>query len=169
MKKKIESPKKILITFLNRSEHKDPGINFNLSPCLQVLLFKNGQPILRVERGTTLSVIKLLYQADPRNKGTVIALRPETQDPLPCVLTLDQSPLEEAKYEIITHGMLIHVSFFPNLGQMVTYFYNTTLHVNSKCKERLNMQYFPYSPYRRDLLFLGGGWGLKDQNFLRNA
>lgn len=71
---------------------------------LQVLLFKNGQPILRVERGTTLSVIKLLYQADPRNKGTVIALRPDTDDPLPCVLTLDQSPLEEAKYEIITHG-----------------------------------------------------------------
>jgi len=70
---------------------------------LQVLLFKNGQPILRVERGTTLSVIKLLYQADPRNKGTVIALRPDTDDPLPCVLTLDQSPLEEAKYEIITH------------------------------------------------------------------
>ena len=71
---------------------------------LQVLLFKDGQPILRVERGTTLSVIKLLYQADPRNKGTVIALRPDTDDPLPCVLTLDQSPLEEAKYEIITHG-----------------------------------------------------------------
>ena len=71
---------------------------------LQVLLFKNGQPILRVERGTTLSVIKLLYQADPRNKGTVIALRPDTDDPLPCVLTQDQSPLEEAKYEIITYG-----------------------------------------------------------------
>jgi len=51
-----------------------------------------------------LSVIKLLYQADPRNKGTVIALRPETDDPLPCVLTQDQSPLEEAKYEIITYG-----------------------------------------------------------------
>lgn len=49
-------------------------------------------------------MIKLLYQADPRNKGTVIALRPETEDPLPCVLTLDQSPLEEPKYEIITHG-----------------------------------------------------------------
>ncbi|XP_078361845.1 uncharacterized protein LOC144646175 isoform X2 [Oculina patagonica] len=69
----------------------------------EVLLFKNGQPVLRVERGTTLSVIKLLYQADPRNKGTVIALRPDTNDPLPCVLTQDQSPLEEAKYEIITH------------------------------------------------------------------
>ncbi|KAJ7353921.1 hypothetical protein OS493_031368 [Desmophyllum pertusum] len=69
----------------------------------EVLLFKNGQPILRVERGTTLSVIKLLYQADPRNKGTVIALRPDTDDPLPCVLTLDQSPLEGSKYEIITH------------------------------------------------------------------
>ena len=51
-----------------------------------------------------MSVIKLLYQSDPRNKGTVIALRPDTDDPLPCVLTLDQSPLEEAKYEIITHG-----------------------------------------------------------------
>ena len=74
----------------------------NISP--QVLLFKNGEPILRVERGTTLSVIKLLYQADPRNKGTVIALRPDTDDPLPCVLTQDQSPLEEAKYEIITYG-----------------------------------------------------------------
>jgi len=45
----------------------------------------------------------LLYQADPRNKGTVIALRPQTEDPLPCVLTLDQSPLVEAKYEVITH------------------------------------------------------------------
>jgi len=51
-----------------------------------------------------LSVIKLLYQADPRNKGTVIGLRPETDEPLPCVLTLDHSPLEEAKYELITHG-----------------------------------------------------------------
>ena len=51
-----------------------------------------------------MSVIKLLYQADPSNKGTVIALKPDTNDPLPCVLTLDQSPLEEAKYEIITHG-----------------------------------------------------------------
>lgn len=69
----------------------------------EVLLFKNGQPVLRVQQGTTLSVIKLLYQADPRNKGTVIALRPETDDPLPCLLTLDQSALEEAKYEIITH------------------------------------------------------------------
>lgn len=34
----------------------------------------------------------------------MIALKPDTNDPLPCVLTLDQSPLEEAKYEIITHG-----------------------------------------------------------------
>ena len=69
-----------------------------------MLLFKNGHPVLKVQQGTTLSVIKLLYQADPRNKGTVIALKPETDDPLPCLLTLDQSVLEEAKYEIITHG-----------------------------------------------------------------
>ena len=63
-----------------------------------------------------MSVIKLLYQADPRNRGTVIALRPETEDPLPCVLTLDQSPLEEAKYEIITHGNLNIVSLLSRVG-----------------------------------------------------
>ena len=63
-----------------------------------------------------MSVIKLLYQADPRNRGTVIALRPETEDPLPCVLTLDQSPLEEAKYEIITHGNLNIVSLLSRAG-----------------------------------------------------
>ncbi|XP_032238294.2 myoneurin isoform X2 [Nematostella vectensis] len=67
-----------------------------------VLLYKDGDPVLKVERGTPLTVIKMLYNADPKNKGTVIAaLKPHTDDPLPCLVTLDKSTLTQEKYDII--------------------------------------------------------------------
>jgi len=72
---------------------------------LQVLLYKEGKPVLKVERGTPLSVIKMLYNADPKNKGTVIAaLRPRTDEPLPCLVTLEKSTLTQEKYDIIAFG-----------------------------------------------------------------
>ena len=71
---------------------------------MQVLLFKNNEPILKVERGTTLDVLKLLYEADPRHSGKVIGLRPLTDERFPCVLTLNHSVLIHSKYEIIAHG-----------------------------------------------------------------
>lgn len=58
-----------------------------------------------MERGTPLSVIKMLYNADFKNKGTVIAgLRPRTEESLPCLITLDKSTLTQEKYDIIAFG-----------------------------------------------------------------
>ncbi|XP_028517593.1 B-cell lymphoma 6 protein homolog isoform X2 [Exaiptasia diaphana] len=68
----------------------------------EVLLYNDGKAVLKVERGTPLSVIKMLYNADPKNKGTVIAaLRPRTEESLPCLVTLDKSTLTQEKYDII--------------------------------------------------------------------
>ena len=71
----------------------------------QVLLYNEGKAVLKVEKGTPLSVIKMLYNADPKNKGTVIAaLRPRTEESLPCLVTLDKSTLTQEKYDIIAFG-----------------------------------------------------------------
>jgi len=71
----------------------------------QVLLYYEGKAVLKVERGTPLSVIKMLYNADPKNKGMVIAaLRPRTEESLPCLVTLDKSTLSQEKYDIIAFG-----------------------------------------------------------------
>jgi hypothetical protein len=71
----------------------------------QVLLYKDGKAVLKVEKGTPFTVIKMLYNADPKNKGTVIAaLRPHTDESLPCLMTLDKSTLTQDKYDIIAFG-----------------------------------------------------------------
>ncbi|XP_031571581.1 zinc finger protein 571-like isoform X2 [Actinia tenebrosa] len=68
----------------------------------EVLIYQEGKPVFKVERGTPLTVIKMLYNADPKNKGTVIAaLRPRTDESLPCLVTLEKSTLTQDKYDII--------------------------------------------------------------------
>ena len=69
-----------------------------------MLLIKDGHPVLKVERGTSFSLVKLLYEADPNNSGCVIGLRPRTDDPLPCFVTLDETVLLHAKYDVIVHA-----------------------------------------------------------------
>ena len=71
-----------------------------------VSIFLLGKPILKVEAGTTLKVVKLLYEAEFSGKCQILGVRPKTYidnvtDTMPCIVTLDESRLNELSYDIL--------------------------------------------------------------------
>merc|ERR1712168_689777 len=60
----------------------------------EVIIYESGNPVLKVETGTTLKVIKLLYQAEHDKKGQILGVRPkQLSEGIPCIVTLDESKL----------------------------------------------------------------------------
>ncbi|XP_065054375.1 zinc finger protein 892-like [Rhopilema esculentum] len=66
-----------------------------------VTVCKQGSPIIRVEKGTTLGVLKLLYEAE-NGPQKILGVRPQkTSESMPCIITLDESKLTESLYDIL--------------------------------------------------------------------
>ena len=87
---------------------------------LQVVIYESGKPILKVESGTTLEVVKLLYGSEScTTEDNIIGVRPRSSASnggIPCIVTLKDSKLEENAYDVITKGNLYFCfSFFYEL------------------------------------------------------
>eukprot|EP00794_Sanderia_malayensis_P014012 gene14012-15470_t len=66
-----------------------------------VTVYKHGVPVIRVEKGTTLGVLKLLYESET-GAQQILGVRPQmTNDVIPCIITLDESKLIEPHYDIM--------------------------------------------------------------------
>ncbi|XP_065663265.1 zinc finger protein 484 isoform X1 [Hydra vulgaris] len=68
----------------------------------QVMIYESGSVVMKVEVGTTLEVLKLLYeseQSQPCDK--IIGVRPRKSNGIPCIITLQESKLEENSYDVI--------------------------------------------------------------------
>ena len=60
--------------------------------------------MLRVEKGTTLGVLKLLHEAE-NGPHKILGVRPQkSSDVMPCIITLDESKLTEPIYDILVLG-----------------------------------------------------------------
>ena len=71
----------------------------------QVVIYENGKPILKVESGTTLEVVKLLYGTERSSQDNIIGVRSRQMGAaIPCIITLKDSRLEENAYDVITKG-----------------------------------------------------------------
>ncbi|XP_066917719.1 uncharacterized protein [Clytia hemisphaerica] len=78
----------------------------------QVVIYENGTPILKVESGTTLEVVKLLYGTERSSQDNIIGVRPRQKGAsIPCIITLKDSRLEENSYDVITKGGPVRNSF----------------------------------------------------------
>lgn len=77
---------------------------------IQVVIYESGKPILKVESGTTLEVVKLLYGSEScTTDDNIIGVRPRSSASnggIPCIVTLKDSKLEENAYDVITKGNL---------------------------------------------------------------
>ena len=70
----------------------------------QVTVYKQGSPVIRVEKGTTLGVLKLLYETEGGSQQ-ILGVRPQKNgDSIPCIITLDESKLTDPYYDILIHG-----------------------------------------------------------------
>lgn len=59
-----------------------------------------------MESGTTLKVLKLLYGAEQEKKQEILGVRPKNfADGIPCIITLDESKLNDVSYDILVSGM----------------------------------------------------------------
>lgn len=68
----------------------------------EVIIYESGNPVLKVETGTTLKVIKLLYEAEYDRKSQILGVRPKQfSEGIPCIVTLDESKLNELTYDIL--------------------------------------------------------------------
>ena len=77
------------------------------------MIYENGHPVLRVECGTTLEVMKLLYESEHKKKGDILGVRPRNSSEIPCIITLHESKLEESAYDVIIKGDFDNI---PDLG-----------------------------------------------------
>lgn len=83
---------------------------FLLFPQQQVVIYESGKPVLKVESGTTLEVLKLLYHSENEACAVdnIIGVRPryaKNESPgIPCIVTLKDTKLEENAYDVITKG-----------------------------------------------------------------
>ena len=67
---------------------------------------------MKVESGTTLKVIKLLYEAEHDKKGQILGVRPKQfAEGIPCIVTLDESKLNESSYDILVSGKHYMLAF----------------------------------------------------------
>ena len=65
---------------------------------------RQGIPVIRVEKGTTLGVLKLLYEAE-NGPQKILGVRPQkTTELMPCIITLDESKLTESLYDLLVLG-----------------------------------------------------------------
>ena len=73
----------------------------------QVIIYESGNPVLKVETGTTLKVLKLLYESqNDKKKRQILGVRPKSlQEGIPCIVTLNESKLNELSYEILVSGL----------------------------------------------------------------
>lgn len=70
-----------------------------------MIIYESGNPVLKVETGTTLKVIKLLYEAEYDRKSQILGVRPKQfSEGIPCIVTLDESKLNELSYDILVSG-----------------------------------------------------------------
>ncbi|XP_066935742.1 uncharacterized protein [Clytia hemisphaerica] len=69
----------------------------------EVIIYDSGSPVLKVETGTTLKVLKLLYGAEHERKRQILGVRPKNigEGGIPCIVTLDDSKLFEISYDIL--------------------------------------------------------------------
>ena len=68
------------------------------------MIYESGEPVLKVECGTTLEVMKLLYETEQKKKGDILGVRPRNSSQIPCIITLHESKLEESAYDVIIKG-----------------------------------------------------------------
>lgn len=69
------------------------------------MFYDSGSPILKVEPGTTLKVLKLLYGAEREKPRQILGVRPRNlTEGIPCIVTLDDSKLCEISYDILISG-----------------------------------------------------------------
>jgi len=61
-----------------------------------------------VESGTTLKVLKLLYDSENEKQRQILGVRPKLMaDGIPCIVTLDDSKLNEISYDILVSGKMV--------------------------------------------------------------
>ena len=78
-----------------------------------MIIYESGNPVLKVESGTTLKVLKLLYGAEHERKQQILGVRPKNNtEGIPCIITLDESKLSDVSYDVLISGKVIPFCFF---------------------------------------------------------
>ena len=73
------------------------------------MIYESGSVVLKVEVGTTLEVMKLLYESEQSQPcDQIIGVRPRKSNGIPCIVTLQDSKLEENSYDVILRGEWYH-------------------------------------------------------------
>ena len=73
------------------------------------MIYESGSPLFKVEAGTTLEVMKLLYEAEFQTTSeNVIGVRPRNSHDLPCIVTLQDTKLDQLSYDLIVKGKWPH-------------------------------------------------------------
>lgn len=78
------------------------------------MIYESGKALLKVETGTTVEVMKLLYEAENKNfdSANIIGVRPRNSSDIPCIVTLDESKLDDVAYDLIVKGKVFIYFFF---------------------------------------------------------
>lgn len=82
--------------------------------------------------GSTLEVIKLLYEAEHANDGNILGVRPKNTCEIPCILTRNETKLEHGEYDIIVKGKIIFSiqKLKSRFSTLQPYFWNVDCYVN---------------------------------------
>ena len=68
-------------------------------------ILQGERTLLKVELGTTLKVVKLLCANEGMKNNHILGVRPVTDDDqIPCIVTLDETKLEEHSYQLLIPG-----------------------------------------------------------------
>ena len=72
---------------------------------LQVTLYRDNRPLLKVECGVTLGLLKLIYSSDGSYNGALLGVKPRLSNgSVPCVVTFDSTQLTHPAYDLIVQG-----------------------------------------------------------------
>ena len=73
----------------------------------QVTVYKQASPVIREEIWTTLGLLKLLYETEHGTQQILGVISQQNADSIPCIITLDESKLTDAYYDIFIQGWLL--------------------------------------------------------------
>lgn len=92
-----------MLPMLTMNENHDNQKEEKPSSLGQVVIYESGKALLKVETGTTVEVMKLLYEAENKNfdSANIIGVRPRNSSDIPCIVTLDESKLDDVAYDLI--------------------------------------------------------------------
>lgn len=79
---------------------------------MQTTLYRDNRPLLKVECGITLGLLKLIYSSDASYDGTLLGVKPRlSTESVPCVVTFDSTQLTYSEYDLIVQGNFPKIFF----------------------------------------------------------